>query len=1397
MKKIIYMLLLIQSGFMMAQTKTVVTPNGEKVTINPFVNNGLSTDNGYIQLGGPLTRESVLTTTSAFTLAIKGLGTGTTSDNILVADPTSGVLKYISASSLSGTGTFWSLSGNGGTDPALNFLGTTDDKPLRFKIESTNAGALTKTYTAFGYNAYNAGATGAGNTAIGISSLNANTTGWSTTAIGFQALMSNTTGASNTAVGSSTLSLNSTGSNNTALGSIALQDNTTGGSNTALGASALTRNQTGDWNTAVGSAAVSGNTTGYSNTGVGHFALYNNTTGNQNTSVGDYALRINTTGNNNTAIGYESGRNIGGNSNVAIGNKVLTQDTTTDNVAYSGDKNIAIGDNIKLSSKTAFNELNIGNALFGTNVNSTIGTARIGVNTQAPGTALHVKPVGTNDPLTVEGLKNITLGTEKVIVTGTDGVFKTVDASSLSGTGTFWSLSGNGGTTSANFLGTTDNNPLRFKINSTNAGILSQSSTAFGYNALNPSSSGTANTAIGDQALTNNTNGSLNVAIGSNALQSNNGGSSNNAVGYNALKSNKSTSHNNAFGASALENFNGSVVGSNSAFGSNTLKALVNGNSNSAFGFNALTVATSSYNTAVGHSALLTATTGANNTAMGYGSFQTLTTGGNNTGLGYQAGFKLTGNNNIALGNNAGYHASNTYTGDKNILIGDAVNLSGTTAANELNIGNALFGTNVNSTIGTARIGVNTQAPGTALHVKPDVTNADPLTVEGIQAGTGTNESVVVVNNSGVFKKVDASSLSGSANAWNILGNTGTTPGTNFVGTNDNNALAFRVNKKSAGWIGTSSGTGASNFASVYLGQGTTPVTSTGDANVGIGAAALGLNTSGNGNTAVGAQALRSYNSATNGNNTAVGYFSLKLVTDASNNTGIGVGALQNTTTGGYNTALGVNAGTGNTTGTNNIFIGSNNPNGSKLDGSASNEMNIGNLLYGTGANQASTTQAGRIGINTNAPTTTFHIYSKAASDDPIRVEGLKTGAGSESVVVVDNTGVFKKVDASSLSGSGWSLLGNSGTTDSNFLGTADDRPFYLRINNANSGSLSKNNTAFGYNAYNTTATASAINNTAVGLNTLSNNSIGVENTALGSGALKSNTNGSSNIAIGIDALGKNTSGNYNAIVGYQAMSNGVLTGNYNAAFGYQSLFNNAGGNHNVALGEQAGYGLKDGNLNVYLGYRAGYSTTDYHGNNNILIGAETLPSSPVNNDEINIGNAIYGLNVNNSGIGYKSAKIGINTPAPNTALHVVPKTIGTDDPLTVEGLKAGAATDKFVVVDPNGVFKSVDRGSTGASMRIRRVTAASATLVDATDDVLLIDATGAAGPLTITVPACAAGRVFTIKRVDSVVQDVKIIFAGGATVDETDTFISVGNKTTYQIITEGANNKWQTISRV
>ena len=74
MKKVIYVLLLAQSTFLMAQ-KTVVTTYGEKITVNTGTSNGVSAVGGDVQLGGTLIKPTKITTDATNTLEINSGGT--------------------------------------------------------------------------------------------------------------------------------------------------------------------------------------------------------------------------------------------------------------------------------------------------------------------------------------------------------------------------------------------------------------------------------------------------------------------------------------------------------------------------------------------------------------------------------------------------------------------------------------------------------------------------------------------------------------------------------------------------------------------------------------------------------------------------------------------------------------------------------------------------------------------------------------------------------------------------------------------------------------------------------------------------------------------------------------------------------------------------------------------------------------------------------------------------------------------------------------------------------------------------------------------------------------------------------------------------------------------------
>ena len=128
-----------------------------------------------------------------------------------------------------------------------------------------------------------------------------------------------------------------------------------------------------------------------------------------------------------------------------------------------------------------------------------------------------------------------------------------------------------------------------------------------------------------------------------------------------------------------------------------------------------------------------------------------------------------------------------------------------------------------------------------------------------------------------------------------------------------------------------------------------------------------------------------------------------------------------------------------------------------------------------------------------------------------------------------------------------WSLLGNAGTVDgTNFIGTTDNIPFNIRVNNQKAGRIDLANSFWGYQAGNLTT---GIRNTATGYRALASNITGLNNTAMGFQALTSSTGFGNNSAFGYSALSTNSSGNDNSAFGVSALSTNT-TGGQNSAFG-------------------------------------------------------------------------------------------------------------------------------------------------------------------------------------------------------------------------------------------------------
>lgn len=242
------------------------------------------------------------------------------------------VSGYLSFSSGGSGGSGWSLTGNSGTNPSTNFLGTTDNKTLEFRVNNTRAGILSYSNVGFGDSALLGFTANVGldNVAIGRGALQKLTTGTDNVAVGDLVVNDLTTGGFNVIVGDQ----NSQGTNgNYNVGVGALAGNTFGDPGTHLPA-------TGSYNTYVGGLSFSNNTTGSYNSAFGLYTLVNNTTGSHNSVFGNRSGGTNTTGQYNTYLGDSTGFSIStGSNNTILGSRVTGLSSSLSNNLI-----LAIGD---------------------------------------------------------------------------------------------------------------------------------------------------------------------------------------------------------------------------------------------------------------------------------------------------------------------------------------------------------------------------------------------------------------------------------------------------------------------------------------------------------------------------------------------------------------------------------------------------------------------------------------------------------------------------------------------------------------------------------------------------------------------------------------------------------------------------------------------------------------------------------------------------------------------------------------------------------------------------------------------------------------------------------------------------------------------------------------------
>ena len=259
--------------------------------------------------------------------------------------------------------------GNVFTGPRAGFSNTTGNLNTMYGYEAGQNSTTTVYSTFLGFRA------GKGNGGIN--------TGNSNTFLGYQTGFANTTGASNSSVGFRSGEANTTGAFNSSVGAMALVNNTTGRNNVAIGVNAGFGASLGvnpSDNVMIGYRAAQRIESGRYNAVIGAQSAYNISTGQGNSFLGDQSGNKITTGSHNTVLGRYGGSDLTtGNDNIAIGYQ--TRGFAT------GNQNIVIGYRSQIDN-AASNQLNIGNLIYGTGVNSSTGTnvsnGSIGLGTAAP-----------------------------------------------------------------------------------------------------------------------------------------------------------------------------------------------------------------------------------------------------------------------------------------------------------------------------------------------------------------------------------------------------------------------------------------------------------------------------------------------------------------------------------------------------------------------------------------------------------------------------------------------------------------------------------------------------------------------------------------------------------------------------------------------------------------------------------------------------------------------------------------------------------------------------------------------------------------------------------------------------------------------------------------------------
>ena len=488
----------------------------------------------------------------------------------------------------------------------------------------------------------------------------------------------------------------------------------------------------------------------------------------------------------------------------------------------------------------------------------------------------------------------------------------------------------------------------------------------------------------------------------------------------------------------------------------------------------------------------------------------------------------------------------------------------------------------------TGNVGVGTVTPTVKLHVKA-VSN--PLRLEGLQPLSNAS-TILAVDGSGVVYTTSASSLA-SASAWNITGNSGTDPATNFLGTTDNQPLVIRTNNVERMRI-TVNG---------YVGIGTDTPGEMLDI-VGNSDADLDLTSFGSSISTIHMRrALGSKSSpapVTNNNNLG-------------GVEGLGYDGTQ------YVRAAGIDF---------------------QVDGPVTANVVPGRIVFRVrrqgstswgGEEQVFIKNDGKVGIRVAHPTHRLHVVAETG-EDPLRLEGLRTTTATVDLLVATASGSVHTSNVQSLVGTvAWLLTGNAGTDPAtNFLGTTDNQPLIIKVNNTQALRIDPNSVSPNIiGGYSGNSIASSVVGAIIsgGGKTAGSNQVTDNYGVVGGGAGNRAGNNSGTTS---DASYATVGGGYvNIASGQYSMVGG---GQSNVASGNHTVV--AGGYNNHAIGSYTAVGgginnSANGNYGIVSGGELNNASGSYStiggGKSNIASGQYSVIGGGINNVASNTYSTVGG----------------------------------------------------------------------------------------------------------------------------------------------------------------------------